>query len=207
MFAGGMTQFLAKAQGMPGPIEDALVKIIRSFIWDGSSTPPMIGIKRLYATKEQGGISLLNIPARNKAINLTWLKTYLDLTSSRPTWAFVTDAIINHIRPDADLSSPLPNYSLTSWSPPTRGPRAKTLPTCVISLIKTAREADLTFTPLKLSPQLKLQLPAWFHMGAPPRTYHKSKDECLKTVHGASKIKNLMKLYKRLRREGSDHAP
>ena len=122
MFAGGMTQFLAKAQGMPGPIEDALVKIIRSFIWDGSSTPPMIGIKRLYSQKERGGIGLLNIPARNKAINLTWLRAYLDLTSSRPTWAFVTDTIINHIRPDANPSSPLPNYSLTSWSPPTRGP-------------------------------------------------------------------------------------
>ena len=85
MFAGGMTQFLAKAQGMPGPIEDALVKIICSFIWDGSSTPPMIGIKRLYSQKERGGIGLLNIPARNKAINLTWLRAYLNLTSLRPT--------------------------------------------------------------------------------------------------------------------------
>ena len=130
-----------------------------------------------------------------------------DLTPARPTWAFVTDAIINHIRPDADPNSHLLNYSLTSWSPPTRGHHAKTLPPCVMSLIKTAKKADLTFAPLKLSSQLKLQLPAWFHMGAPPRTYHKSKDECLKTVHGISKVKNLMKLYKRLRRDGTNHVP
>ena len=207
MFAGGMTQFLTKAQGMPGPIEDALVRIIRSFVWDDSPAPPMISLKRLYARKEQGGISLLNIPIRNDAINLTWLRTYLDLTPLRPTWAFVTDAIINHIRPDAGPSSHLSNYSLTSWSPPTRGPRAMTLPSCVTSLIKTAKKAGLTFAPLKLSPQLKLQLPAWFHMGSPPRTYHKSKDECLKTVHKVSKVKNLMKLHERLRRDGSDHVP
>ena len=36
MFTGGMTQFLTRAQGMPRQIEDALVKIIHSFIWDVS---------------------------------------------------------------------------------------------------------------------------------------------------------------------------
>jgi len=39
MFAGGMTQFLTKAQGMPRQIEDALVKIIHSFIWDELTAP------------------------------------------------------------------------------------------------------------------------------------------------------------------------
>jgi len=63
MFAGGMTQFLTKAQGMPRQIEDALIKIICTFIWDESTAPPTIGIKKLYAPKDQGGISLLNIPA------------------------------------------------------------------------------------------------------------------------------------------------
>ena len=207
MFAGGMSQFLAKAQGMPRQIEDALTKIIRSFIWDESTAPPMIGIKKLYAPKEKGGISLLNIQARNKAIEVTWLKSYLDLSPSRPNWAFVTDAIINHIRPDVDPNSYPENFSLTSWSPPSRGPRAKTLPPCVIKLIKTAKATDLVFAPLKLSKHLKLQLPAWFHMGAPPRTYHKAKDECLKKVHKITKVKNLIKLCKRLRQENSEHAP
>ena len=31
---GGMTQFLAKAQGMPKPITTALTKLTRDFIWD-----------------------------------------------------------------------------------------------------------------------------------------------------------------------------
>jgi len=207
MFAGGMTQFLTKAQGMPRQIEDALVKIICSFIWDESTAPPTIGINKLYAPKERGSISLLNIPARNKAIDLTWLKAYHDLSPARPNWAFVTDAIINHIRPDVDPGSHPSNFSLTSWSPPTRGHRAKTLPLCVLKLIKTAKAANLTFAPLKLSKKLKLQLPAWFHMGAPPRTYHKSRDECLKRVHKISKVKNLVKLCKRLCQGDRKHIP
>ena len=207
MFAGGMTQFLTKAQGMPCSIEDALVKMIRAFIWDDSPSPPMIGIKKLYAQKENGGISLLNIPARNKAIALTWLKAYLDLTPSHPNWAFVTNTIINHIRPDVTPDSYLSHYSLMSWSPPSQGPRAKTLLTCVLSLIKTAMEADLTFAPLKLSHHLKLLLPAWFHMGTPLPTYHKVKDSCLKQVHKISKVKNLMKLYKWIRQDDSGHIP
>ncbi|KIM56058.1 hypothetical protein SCLCIDRAFT_29957 [Scleroderma citrinum Foug A] len=70
-----------------------------------------------------------------------------------------------------------------------------------------AKAADLTFAPLKLSKHLKLQLPAWFHMGAPPCTYHKSRDECLKGVHGISKVKNLVKLCKCLFQDNSEHAP
>ena len=207
MFAGGMTQFLTKAHSMPRPIETALVKIIRSFIWDESAAPPMIGIKKLYLRKEQGGISLLNVPARNKAIDLTWLKAYLDLSPSRPNWAFVTDAIINHIRPDLEPGPYLSNYSLTTWSPPTQGHRASTLPPCVLNLIKTAKKAKLTFAPLKLSSSLKRHLPAWYHMGAPPKTYHKARDDCLKNTHKISKVKNLLKLCKRLRQNDSTHAP
>ena len=207
MFAGGMTQFLTKAQGMPCQIEDALVKIICSFIWDESTAPPMIAIKKLYTPKEQGGINLLNIPAWNRAIDLTWLRAYLDLSPSRPNWAFVTDAIINHIHPDVEPGTYPANFSLTSWSPPTQGHRAATLPPCVLKMIKMAKAADLTFVPLKLSKHLKLQLPAWFHMGAPPCTYHKSRDECLKGVHGISKVKNLVKLCKRLCQDNSEHAP
>ena len=156
MFAGGMSQFLAKAQGIPCQIEGTLTKIIWSFLWDESTVPLMISIKKLYAPKEKGGISLLNIQAQNKAIDITWLKSYLDLSLSWPNWAFVTDTIINHICPDVDPNSYLKNFSLTSWFPPSRSPQAKTLPPCVIKLIKTAKAADLVFGPLKLSKHLKL---------------------------------------------------
>lgn len=72
MFAGGMTQFLTAAQGMPKQIEDALVKIVREFVWD-SSAVPTIGMTRLYPPIGEGGLSLLDIRARNKAIDIIHL--------------------------------------------------------------------------------------------------------------------------------------
>ena len=201
MFVGGMTQFLTAAQGMPKRIEDALIKLTREFIWD-STAPPTISLDRLYAPVDEGGINLLNIKARNKAIDIIRLKTYLDLSPTKPKWAFLTDAIINTLHPNTPPKPP--SFPLTSWFPPTRGPRASALPYCVLSIIKTAKDAKLTFAPMRLSKQLKLQLPAWFHLGAPPRAYNKLKDECLKTRHKVGKVKNLRSLTRRLR-HGSPH--
>ena len=195
MFAGGMTQFLTAAQGMPKHIETALIKMIREFIWE-SSAPPMISMARLYMPIEEGGIKLLDIHARNKAIDLMRLKTYLDLSTNRPKWAFLIDAIVNTLHPDIPPKPPA--FPLTTWSPPTRGPRASLLPFCVITLLRTAKESKLTFSPNKLSKPLKRQLPAWFHLGAPPRAYNKLRDECLKRIHRIGKIKNLKSLTKRL---------
>ena len=166
MFAGGMTQFLTAAQGMPKQIEDALVRISREFVWD-SSAVPTIGMARLCSPISEGGLGLLDIRARNKAIDIVRLKTYLDLSQSRPKWAHLTDAIINTLH--LGIPPKPPAFPLTSWSPPSRGPRASSLPFCVLSVIKTARAARLTFAPLRLSKQLKTQMPAWFHLGAPPK--------------------------------------
>ena len=78
MIIRGFTQFLTKAQGMLMRIEDALTKITCNFIWQ-ESTHPRIAIKTLYHPIKEEGLNLLDINTRNKAIETTWLKTYLDL--------------------------------------------------------------------------------------------------------------------------------
>ena len=201
MFAGGMTQFLTAAQGMPKHIETALTKIIREAIWE-SPSPPMISMARLHAPSDEGGINLLNIKSRNKAIDIIRLKTYLNL-SNRPKWAFLVDAIINTLHPNTPPKPPA--FPLTTWAPPTRGPRASLLPHCALALIRTAKESKLAFAPLKLSKKLKDHLPTWFHLGAPPRAYNKLKDKCLKTIHKVGKVKNLKSLSNRLRRPNTAH--
>ncbi|KAG2050450.1 hypothetical protein BDR06DRAFT_843239, partial [Suillus hirtellus] len=70
MVVGGMTQFLAKAQGMPKHIEAALVKTTRNFIWNDARSPP-INLEQLYQPREAGGINLLDIKSRNEAIEIT----------------------------------------------------------------------------------------------------------------------------------------
>jgi hypothetical protein len=99
MFVGGMTQFLTKAQGMPKNIESALTKMIRNFIWDDKRSPP-ISLEQLQRLKENGGINLLDIESRNEAIEVMWIKPYLDLSPSRPDWAFIIDLLIHNMNPN-----------------------------------------------------------------------------------------------------------
>ncbi|KAH0825893.1 hypothetical protein J3R83DRAFT_7701, partial [Lanmaoa asiatica] len=68
----------------------------------------------------------------------------------------------------------------------------------IITLLRTAKRHATSFAPLKLSKHLKKQLPTWMHLGASPRTYHETRDACLKTLHKTKRIKNLAKLTRRL---------
>ena len=95
---GGCTQFLAKAQGMPKHIETALISIIRDFMW-GEDSSPRVTLDTLQRPRDEGGLNLLDIQARNEAIELMWLKSYLNFSDSRPPWAIVTDIIIDAAAP------------------------------------------------------------------------------------------------------------
>jgi hypothetical protein len=90
---GGHMQFLAKAQGMPLCIETALINIMSKFIWD-QGTKPRIAMDSLRCPIHEGGLNLLNIKARNEAIEIIWLKVYLNFSLSCQKWATVMDHII-----------------------------------------------------------------------------------------------------------------
>ncbi|KAG2140058.1 hypothetical protein DEU56DRAFT_720162, partial [Suillus clintonianus] len=64
-------------------------------------------------------------------------------------------------------------------------------------MLKAIKKHNVSFAPIKLSTNLKQQLPAWHHLGAPPRTYHKINNTCLQTVHKTKSIKDLMKIANR----------
>ena len=196
MFVGGMTQFLTKAQGMPKQIENSLTKIIRNFIWDNARSPPM-SLSRLQRPMSEGGINLLDIPTRNQAIEITWLSSYINMSMSRPSWAFATDAIINTLHPSGIKNSTDLNAFLTSWTPPSQGPRTKPFPREILSILKSAKRHKMSFAPLKLSQNLKEQLPAWLHLGAPTRTYNKRRDDCLQSRHKATSVKDLVSISRR----------
>ena len=76
---GGHTQFLTKAQGMPPHVEAAIKKIIRDFIWDNDEHPRR-ALEYLYRPLKEGGLNLLDIEARNDAIELVWMRDFLNLT-------------------------------------------------------------------------------------------------------------------------------
>jgi len=98
MVIGGLTQFLTKAQGMPQRIEDTLIRLTHDFIWQ-DNTHPRIALRILFHMVDEGRLNLLDLSTRNKAIEIIWLKTYLDLFPKWPIWAKLTDIIINAAAP------------------------------------------------------------------------------------------------------------
>jgi ribonuclease HI/exonuclease III len=207
MVVGGKTQYLAKVQGMPKDVEDRIERMIRSFMWPNKRTPP-ISMVQLCKTREEGGIGLLDIRARNLAIEGTWVRDYLNLTATRPTWAWVTDELLRRSVPDVLEHMARGNAFLHNWKIPTRGERVKRLPADVKSMLKAMAKLDVHFAAVKMSEELKLQMPAWGHMGAARWTYNQGRDECLAERHAIDTVGDLLDASRRPTRDiaGRRHA-
>ncbi|KAG2053127.1 ribonuclease H-like protein [Suillus hirtellus] len=65
-------------------------------------------------------------------------------------------------------------------------------------MLKSIQKNNVSFAPIKLSANLKDQMLAWYHLGAPPKTYNKIRDECLQSKHHVESIKNLKNMTARL---------
>jgi len=46
---------------------------------------------------KEGGLDLLDISARNEAIDIIWLRRYLNFSPSHLTWAAITDIIVQEL--------------------------------------------------------------------------------------------------------------
>ena len=200
---GGLTQFLAKAQGMPAHIEFAITKIIRSFMWENDSSP-RIALEILQQPTEVGGLGLLDIQARNDAIDLMWLKSYLNFSPTRPDWAVVTDMIIDAAAPPAISQKARANSFLQTWNAPTRGQRAAIMTSSIISMSKAAKKHNVTFAAIRLSPNLSAQLPAWYHISTNNRPLTNVASRCLLHRHKVVRVADLVAMSARIRNDRPD---
>ncbi|TFY54492.1 hypothetical protein EVJ58_g8829 [Rhodofomes roseus] len=197
MGPGGMTQYLTTVQGMPASIEKELTKKIRSFIW-GDNGSPLVNLDTLHSPISAGGLDILDIYARNEAIELTWLRKYLTLSDSRPDWAFVVDILIAmqvSRSAGAIQSSAQINSFLQNWNPAMHA--ASTLPHYIKRMLKTAKKHQTSFGAIKLSTELKGKLPIWYHISASPllrRLDNTSLSKCLRKNHGVIYTADVMML-------------
>jgi hypothetical protein len=164
VIAGGYMQFLTKAQGMPQNIQDAIMKEIQTFIWGENKKAPIVK-ETLYTERQDGRIELLDIQFRNEAVNIMWLKEYMNTYPTRPTWAYITDILIHESAPINIPNKARITPFMQTWQPPTKGKRAEMLDKNTIQLLKMAKKFGLQFAPRRMTHQLKKQLPAWFHIG------------------------------------------
>lgn len=208
MIVGGMTQYLTKVQGMPSHIEDEFVKIIREFIWDGKRSAP-IKLDSLFEPISEGGIKLLDIKSRNEAIELTWVQAYLNLSATRPAWAFLADELLSRsiLAADAHIAKPNRlNIFLQSWDVNTR--RASGLPEDLRTMIKVGRKYKAGLAAARVSDDLRMKLPVWYHIGADAhlrRIGNKITSNCLRDVHDVSTVGDLTKVLQRTRERDCTH--
>ena len=204
---GGRTQYLAKVQGMPPEVERTIQKIIQNFLWESEATP-RIAPSTLELPIEQGGLNLLNIKARNEAINIMWLKSYLDFSPTRPTWAVITDLLITASAPPN--ISPLGRFNTyaQSWNPPTRGPRSSFLNDDILRMINTAKKYNTNLAALRIAPNINAQLPAWYHVRAAPRPLSNIPSKCLLKKHDISTVADLIRTSKKVQPDqNGPHTP
>ena len=117
MVVGGHTQFLSQAQGMPKEIEETLNRTIKAFIWKDDSSP-RIANETLRNSIAEGGLDLLDLEIRNEAIDIIWLKAYLNFSPKRPEWAIITDLIIEASAPEGLVKKAVINPFLQKWNHP-----------------------------------------------------------------------------------------
>ncbi|KAJ7125859.1 hypothetical protein C8R46DRAFT_832846, partial [Mycena filopes] len=116
---GSMTQYRTQVNGMPKPVVKLLNRKQRDFIWAGAKSSP-VQKEMLQAPIEEGGKNLFDLEARNDAIQLMRLKSYLELDpTKRATWAYVTDVrLANHDKKTSKVADGSHvNMFTQNWAP------------------------------------------------------------------------------------------
>ena len=200
MGPGGMSQYLATVQGMPKLAEKELTKTIRDFMWDGR-TPTPVSLDAMCLPVEEGGLALLDVRARNEAIDLIWTKQYLALNKERPLWALAADTLISlNVSRDAGAirHSAKINSFLQSWTPAIH--KASKLPEYLKRMLSTARKYEVSFTAIKLDREMKAKLPVWYHLGATKelrRLNNSKQGDCLRERHKVRVVAEAIHMAKR----------
>ncbi|KAJ7833960.1 hypothetical protein B0H14DRAFT_2364026 [Mycena olivaceomarginata] len=166
MVIGGRTQYLTRVQGMPKDIEDTLIKAEHIFLWLGKRA--RFGHETMILDTTEGGKQILDIRARNEAIDLWNLQSYLVQGPKRAPWYYFVDYILRtfleksylNVRPGQILNVFLQDVHIpiSSKTP---------LPEDIKRMILAARKYNLKFTGLSITQDVKLKMPIWKH----PTTY------------------------------------
>jgi hypothetical protein len=164
MVVGGMTQYLTQVQRMPKDVEKRLTKRIRKYIWKDEKNYSPVSEATLQAPVEEGGKKLLDLEARNQAIDVMWLKEYLNLGPDRALWGYIGDAIFAAKVPNSEKNVDPKvriNPFTQSWKTAC-GKKIKIKPE-MKALLDTATTFQVRPEGLAFSREILRQMPIWYH--------------------------------------------
>ena len=85
-----------------------------------------------------------------------------------------------------------------------RGRRAENLNNDIVRMVTAAQKYDANLAAIRLTPQLKSLLPAWYHIAANPRPITNIKSKCLLNTHETTRVADLIQMSARLRETQRD---
>ncbi|KAI0698300.1 hypothetical protein C8T65DRAFT_710193 [Cerioporus squamosus] len=146
-------------------VEQKLVKMVGVFMANGAKKT-RIGRETLYLPVSKGGLNLLDVKARNEALDILHLKEYMTMNESRPRWTIVADAIFAEAT--AASSRNVDNLAkvnafLQSWKTSTH--QTAGLGRDLARIVKVAKKYSAALVPLNVTERFKEQLPIWYHLG------------------------------------------
>ena len=193
MIVGGKTQFLTRAQGMPETIQEEIQKMITEFIWNKERAT--MSIEDIARSPDLGGRKVMNIAKRNEAIDLMWIKQYLNMGPDRPKWAFLRDEIFRMERPKQAKE---PQEIISNWNPFTQdwrpNERSTKIPKRIQRAMRLAKKHGVELEALEPSNKTKEDMPVWLHRKASreaAKVYKTDGAKCLKSKHRTHYIKQL----------------
>jgi hypothetical protein len=146
---------------MPKSVEKKLTKRIRQYMWKGEERGN-VNEETLRAPIQEGGRNVLDLEARNQAIDIMWLKSYLDLGPDRALWAYVQDANFAARVPNSeqgvDISVRM-NPLMQSWKT-SCGPKTN-IKMEGKSLLDTAKTFQVRPEGIAFSREILRKMPIW----------------------------------------------
>jgi len=217
MIIGGMTQYLAKVQGIPEAALKTLDRLIRNFAWNGDGKPT-IAMSHMSLRAEEGGKKVLDIYARNEAIQLTWIQSYLKLGKDRPTWALVADVLLgNDVPGEPESLKETPNARINQFLQTWKSRKNKrkcanpdgedtvNIPGDLREMVKTANKHGVRLESIHPEEKLKLELPAIRSSQTSeqnkPDTLSDKHGKCIRNVHKVQSLKDVADLSENLPRQ------
>ncbi|KAI0715290.1 hypothetical protein C8Q76DRAFT_618644, partial [Earliella scabrosa] len=166
---------------------------------------PRIGRDTLYGPLGRGGLNLLDIKARNEAIDLIWARDYLALGPGRQRWAYVADVLLARAVMATDSAvdeRARINTFLQTWDVSVRA--SSTLSEHLRRMIKCARKYRVTVESLNPAAALKRELPLWYHIGRGEERYcvNTVSGRCLRENHNVRTVLDGERVARRLTRTG-----
>ncbi|KAF5320843.1 hypothetical protein D9619_000262 [Psilocybe cf. subviscida] len=210
MEVGGRTQYLTRVQGMPTDVLDRINKLLSAFVWNEDR--PSINADTLRAPIRLGGRKLIDLHARNEAIELRKYQCYCTSNPElRPQCAYVVDEILSHhinvYNNTKDSQSiicpPLQAFELHLRS------RVAPLPEFITRMFTVKTKYNAIFDPPSLPEHLKHELPLWYHIGhdtdnpdvAQPSRYvnwnNLKHAQCIRITHNVVTVGDAVTLHQR----------